>query len=246
MRKRLATCAAITMAAALAGTATPTAAVAAPTGYKKVISYTDFSTGPSLRLAGSATIEGSSLRLTSDTKRQAGAAWARTKINPKMSFDTAFDVEMTGAVGHADGVAFVLQNDGATAIGGHGGSIGYGGMTHSVAVELDTFKNPSDVDNNHIAVVTGGASDAAQSMVASSPIQMFGQAVRVRVTYSAPAKTLKVRVRAQGGSEIKVLDKKIDLRKALGYKQAFVGFTGGTGEDVSVQEINNWTLKVMQ
>jgi len=119
-------------------------------------------------------------------------------------------------------------------------------MTHSVAVELDTFKNPEDVDNNHIAVVTGGASDAAQSMVASSPIQMFGQAIRVRISYNAGSKTLKVRVRAMGGQEIKVLEEKIDLRKALGYKKAFVGFTGGTGEDVSVQEINNWTLKVMQ
>ncbi|GGQ40383.1 L-type lectin-domain containing protein [Couchioplanes azureus] len=244
MRKRLATCAAVTLAAALAGTATPTAATAAPTGHK-VIHYTDFGSGPGLRMAGSAAVDGTALRLTSDTKRQAGAAWSRVKINPKMSFDTVFEVSMTGAVGHADGVAFVLQNDGPTAIGGHGGSIGYGGMTHSVAVELDTFRNPNDVDNNHVAVVTGGASDEVQPMVAPSPIQMFGQTVRVRITWLAASKTLKVRVRALGGQEMKILEKRIDLRRALGYKKAFVGFTGGTGEDVSVQKINNWTLKVM-
>ncbi|MEV6597200.1 L-type lectin-domain containing protein [Actinoplanes sp. NPDC051346] len=241
MRKRLATCAAITLAAALAGTATSTAAVAVPTG----ISYTDFGVDPGLRLVGSAAVDGTALRLTSDTKRQAGAAWSRMKINPKMSFDTTFDVSMTGAVGHADGVAFVLQNDGPRAIGGHGGSLGYGGMTHSVAVEFDTFRNPNDVDNNHVAVVTGGASDQAQSMVAPSPIQMFGQTVRVRITWLAKTKTLKVRVRALGGPGMKILEERIDLRKALGYKKAFVGFTGGTGEDVSVQKITNWTLKVM-
>ncbi|OJF12233.1 hypothetical protein BG844_21825 [Couchioplanes caeruleus subsp. caeruleus] len=237
-------CAATILAAALAGTVTSTAASAAPTG-SKVISYTDFSAGPGLRMAGSAAVDGTALRLTGGSKREAGAAWSRVKINPRMSFDTAFEVSMTGAVGHADGIAFVLQNDGPTAIGGHGGSIGYGGMTHSVAVELDTFRNPNDVDNNHVAVVTAGAAGEVQPVVAPSPIQMFGQTVRVRTTWLAGSKTLKVRVKALGGQEMKILEKKIDLRKALGYKKAFVGFTGGTGEDVSVQKINSWTLKVM-
>ncbi len=244
MRKRWAHLTAATVVAALAGTGLSTPALA-QTGPTKVISYAGFGQGPSLHKVGSASIHGSSLRLTSGTKRLAGAAWSKTKLNAKQSFETAFDVSMTGEVGHADGVAFVLQNDGPKAKGGYGGSLGYGGMTHSVAIELDTFKNPNDVDNNHIAVVTGGASDAAQPIVASSPIMMFGQTVRVRITWLAGTKTLKVRVRAVGGSqEYKVLDKKFDLRKALGYTKAFAGFTGGTGEDVSVQEINNWSVKV--
>jgi hypothetical protein len=244
MRKRWAHLTAATLAAALAGTGLSTPALANP-GPKKVISYADFSSASGLRVVGSAHTQGGSLRLTSDTKRQAGAAWSTTKINTKQSFETTFTVTMTGEVGHADGVAFVLQNDGPKKIGGYGGSLGYGGMTHSVAIELDTFKNPNDVDNNHIAVVTGGASDATQSLVASSPIMMFGQQIRVRVTWLAGTKTLKVRVKAAGSaSEIKVLEKKIDLRKALGYTKAFAGFTGGTGEDVSVQEINNWSVKV--
>ncbi|MFI5494844.1 L-type lectin-domain containing protein [Actinoplanes sp. NPDC051859] len=245
MRKRLATCAALTLAAALAGTSMTPAAVAAPSGSKKVISHSDFSAGPGLHMVGSTAVDGMALRLTSDTKRQAGAAWSKMKINPKWSFETWFDVSMTGAVGHADGVAFVLQNDGPMEIGGHGGSIGYGGMTHSVAVEMDTFKNPNDVDNNHVALVMHGASDETQSMVAPSPIQMFGQDIRVRITWNAKTKMLKVRVKAMGGDEMKILEEHVDLRKALGYKKAFVGFTGGTGEDVSVQKIKNWHLKVM-
>ncbi|AGL20818.1 L-type lectin-domain containing protein [Actinoplanes sp. N902-109] len=244
MRKRWAHLTAATLAAALAGTGLSTPALANP-GPKKVISYAGFTGATGLHLVGSAGIHGDSLRLTSDTKRLAGAAWARPKINAKQSFETAFDLEMTGEVGHADGVAFVLQNDGRAEMGGYGGSIGYGGMTHSVAIEFDTFKNPEDVDNNHIAVVTGGASDAAQPIVAPSPIMMFGQAIRVRITWLADTRTLKVRVKAAGSDqEIKVLDRKFDLRQALGWTKAFAGFTGGTGEDVSVQEINNWSVKV--
>ncbi|MFI5931771.1 L-type lectin-domain containing protein [Actinoplanes sp. NPDC051494] len=245
MRKRLTPSAAIALTAVLAGTTMATPAQATPSGYKKIISYGDFSKGPGLYLNGSAGVQDKALRLTSDTKRQAGAAWAHVKVNPDKGFETAFDLSMTGAAGHADGIAFVLQNDGRKGIGGYGGSLGYGGMTHSVAVELDTFKNPADVDNNHVAVVRGGASDAAQPIVASSPIQMFGQPVHVRITYLAATTTLKVRVRAVGAAtETKILDTKVDLAAALGHRKALVGFTGGTGEDVSVQEITNWSVKV--
>ncbi|GAA2506287.1 L-type lectin-domain containing protein [Winogradskya humida] len=238
MRNTLARCAAAAATAVLAATAMPAAAAqAAPSG--------SITKAANLHLLGSATVEGKTIRLTSDTKRQAGAAWYKSKLNPKRSFETAFTVTMTGEVGHADGVALVLQNDGPKAYGGHGGSLGYGGMTHSVAVELDTFKNPLDVDNNHIAIVAGGLSDAAQPMSASSPIMMFGQTLRVRITYLAETKTLKVRLRAAGSTtEIKVLQETIDLAQALGNKKAFIGFTGGTGEDVSVQEISNWVVKL--
>lgn len=242
MRKRTALAAVAAVALAGAGLSAP--ATAAPGDYRNVITFTGFDEGSPLLLNGSANVADGALRLTGDQRRLAGSAWSEATIDPRRSFESTFHVAMTGEVGHADGVAFVLQNDGPRALGGYGGSLGYGGLTHSVAVELDTFRNPQDVDNNHIAVVTGGASDAAQEVVASSPVQMFGQNLRVRVTYLAESTTLKVRVRADGSdTEVKVLQTTIDLGAALGGKRVWPGFTGGTGEDVSVQAINDWKLK---
>ena len=83
----------------------------------------------------------------------------------------------------ADGFAFVIQNSngsgteyysglnctendlgGATAVGGGGGCMGYGGIDHSFAVEFDTYTNPFDpgyfgndfISANHIALQSCG------------------------------------------------------------------------------------------
>jgi hypothetical protein len=240
--------AAITLVTAIAAAlpVTATAAAAAPTDWP--VRYADFHDTSALTLNGSAEVAETAgqrrvLRLTSGVRDQAGSVWARKRIRPATSFQSTFEVAMTGGAGHADGLAFVLQSDGPRVVGGSGGSIGYGGLSHSVAVEFDTYANPTDVDGNHVAVVTGGRADDPQDAV-PAPMPLFGGPLRVRIHYAAAAQVLKVWLRpaTTGAAEVRVLTRDLDLKAALGGKRFWLGFTAATGESVSTQEIHNWTV----
>jgi hypothetical protein len=230
------------VAALLAGTvgaSLPAAAQAAPA--RRVIDHPRFADAAGLLLNGTAVVAAGRLQLTSGGRDQAGAAWSTTTIDPHEPFDTAFDVSMTDGTQHADGVAFVLQTDGPRAIGGHGGSIGYGGMTHSVAVEFDTYRNPDDPDANHVAVVTGGRSDAPQPGAAPSPIALFGRRLHVRIGNDPRAGMMTVALRGDGDQWTQVLRRPVDLA-ALGAGRAYAGLTAATGASTSTQTILRWTL----
>ena len=61
----------------------------------------------------------------------------------------------------SDGLAFVLRADApAAAVGRGGGSLGYGGLRRSLAVEFDSWFNDDmgDMYYNHVSVQTGGPS----------------------------------------------------------------------------------------
>jgi hypothetical protein len=211
---------------------------AAPAG--TTINFPAFAGAGGLTLTGSATVTGGVLRLTSGRRDQAGAAWASATVDPRSAFDTTFDVITSGPPVHADGFAFVVQSDGSRALGGLCGSIGDGGMPHSLAVEFDTYRNRDDVDGNHVAVVTGGRSDPPQADAAPSPTPLFGDRLHVRIGY-APG-TLTVGVRRGGEPWTHVLTRTVDLAAAVGSGPAFVGFTGATGRSVSTQDVLSWHL----
>ena len=217
---------------------TPASAQAAPAD--PTISYPAFADASGLALNGSAVVTGGVLRLTSARRNQAGAAWCRVTVDPRAAFDTTFDVTTGGPAVHADGFAFVVQSDGSRAIGGLGGSIGYGGMTHSLAVEFDTYRNRDDVDGNHVAVVLGGRSDSPQAGAAPSPTPLFGGRLHVRVGYRPG--TLTVAVRRADEPWTHVLTTTADLAAAVGDGPALVGFTAATGRSVSTQDILSWSL----
>jgi predicted outer membrane repeat protein len=136
--------------------------------------YTDFSDVSKLCFVDSATTitDGATfVRLVNEASSfyQRGAVWYATKQDISLGFVTTFKMRITTtdstAVG--DGLAFVLQDEGPTAIGINGGGIGYEGIQKSLAVEFDVYTNqPSltncpnsacnDPNNNHIAIRTQG------------------------------------------------------------------------------------------
>jgi hypothetical protein len=69
------------------------------------------------------------------------------------AFTVAFDFKFTTTNGRADGIAFMLENDGKTALGGGYGGFGVLGL-HGYGVELDIFDSgPCDPGNgNHAGV----------------------------------------------------------------------------------------------
>src|SRR5580765_7942849 len=85
--------------------------------------FTDFASTKDLFLVDDARRSKQVLRLTNDSRFQAGAAWFRDKQQVVEGFETAFAFRLTDQdryTGGADGLAFVVQNDDHKAIGGYG------------------------------------------------------------------------------------------------------------------------------
>jgi len=116
---------------------------------------------------------GPALRLTASEPRLSGSAWYQREQEVGEGFDTKFtfrvanpslrcdvmdDVNTNCRARGADGFAFVIQEDGVQALGEAGESLGYGGITNSLAVEFDTYYNPELLEpyENHISVHTRG------------------------------------------------------------------------------------------
>jgi MBG domain (YGX type)/Divergent InlB B-repeat domain/PASTA domain len=125
------------------------------------------------------------LQLTQNIGSQSSSVWYSIPQDVKDGFTAwyAFKItpDITGAnCCTADGLAFVIQNaaggktdsisgssetgSGLTVLGGGGGSLGYGGIDNSVALEMDTFPDswdPWDIavgynDDNHMALQSCG------------------------------------------------------------------------------------------
>jgi hypothetical protein len=183
------------------------------------------------------------LRLTAGGYRQSGSAWYNQKIDVSSSFESTFKAYLHHGRPGADGIAFVVQNQSARALGGWGGGIGYRGIKPSVAVEFDTFQNTPDPSSNHLGVVLNGNPDV-HAATAESSIPLYGKPFTARVAYDAEAHNLKVYVKSlhAGDTEQLLLEKNVDLATEIGDPSAWVGFTAATGTALSKQDIYSWTV----
>jgi len=98
--------------------------------------------------------------LTPNEGGKVGSAWFYKKIDLSKDFVVKFKAYLGNRDGGADGITFVLHNDshGFSAIGWGGGSLGYSGISPSVAVEFDTWQNGElgDLEEDHIAIDVNG------------------------------------------------------------------------------------------
>ena len=121
------------------------------------------------------------IQLTSSQQTQASSMWFSVPQKISSGFTSYFAFKITpnaNSYATADGIAFVIQNSagggsasscsavgaGLSVVGGNGGCMGYGGIDNSLAIELDTYRNPWDPDDNngsnndnHVAVQNCGA-----------------------------------------------------------------------------------------
>src|SRR5262249_15481892 len=85
---------------------------------------------------------GGLVRLTDGGGSEGGSVWTQTPGTggrvPVTFFDTTFTLRQVPVTGAADGLTFTLQNsmDGANALGGLGGGLGYTGSKPSVGVHF--------------------------------------------------------------------------------------------------------------
>ncbi|SFT63256.1 Legume lectin domain-containing protein [Lishizhenia tianjinensis] len=105
---------------------------------------------------GNAVYQGSeTFRLTQAVGAQFGSMWYQNKLDLTTDFTLDFDIYAGNQDWGADGMAFVLQPL-STGQGSAGGGLGYLGIPTSLAVEFDTYTNPSDPAADHIALQKNG------------------------------------------------------------------------------------------
>ena len=108
------------------------------------------------------------LRLTPPKLLRLGIGYYGARVPVIGGFETTFDFQIheVGGPGGpngergAEGLAFIIQNQGIEARGHLGASMGYAGIRNSVAVEFDVYRNEGetgffgDPNGNHISVQT--------------------------------------------------------------------------------------------
>jgi hypothetical protein len=207
-----------------------------------------FAVATGLTLNGSATnTDDSRLQLTTGLTYQAGSVFYNTPTNIQ-SFTTDFAFQLSNA--QADGFTFTIQNIAPTAIGGYGGSLGYGpnpyggttgGIANSVALKFDFFSNAGE-GTDSTGIYTDGVTPTlpAVDMTSSGVLLTSGDSMAAHVTYDGTNLVLTL-------TDI-VVNKvfthtfPINIPATIGSNVAYVGFTGGTGGESSSQKILSWTF----
>lgn len=154
-------------------------------------------------------------QLTTDNLNKKGTIWSGTQINLNNRFDFSAKLYFgsrkvqhgTGQISSgcgADGIVFALQRN-STTVGGWGWGIGYAGITPSLGVEFDTFRNSiynnqNDPTFDHIAILKNGNTDHALAGNLAGPVQASPTSNNikdstehwVRFTWDPNTKILKV------------------------------------------------------
>ena len=226
--------------------------------------YADFGSTAGLTLNGDAAAVDGRLRLTPAEFLKRGSAWYTAGQKVGGGFDTTFRFRVSEPAGRfndpagdpgGDGIAFVVQAIGPEALGGYGGSLGYGddtgtpGIPRSLAVEFDTWFNPpsewDDPNGNHISVHTRG-------LLPNSAHEMFSLASTTAIPDLSDGSIHTARVLYSPGSLSIYLDDllaprlvvPLDLGPTLDLDdgRAWVGFTSATWNAWENHDIQSWSF----
>lgn len=197
------------------------------------------------KLVGSAKQEGSKVILTPPERNKGGAVWSNQEVELTKNFEVKAKLYLGNRPQGADGIAFVIQNSpqGNKALGALGGGLGYAGIPNSVAVEFDTWKNPKDINGNHLAFDVGGnVADSKKVFILPHPLES-GKEIPVTIKWNYLGNN-----RAQ--MEVNIFGKTYsyqinDIEKTFGGKKAYIGFTAATGGEYNLQYINDIILKML-
>jgi hypothetical protein len=190
-------------------------------------------------LNGGATIQNNVLTLTDG---QPGGEARSVFFNFPM-YCQAFRVSFTYQSGQgttspqADGVTFCLQNTtaGTGAVGIGGGSLGYTGITNSMAIAIDQFTAKG------YEYVTNGQDPATLGQyVLTAPVDpSSGDPINVSIVYQTNAISLSLTDAVTLATFVTNFTVgPLPITSAT----AFVGFTGGSGDLDSVQTISNFSF----
>ncbi len=179
---------------------------------------------------------GGCYELTPDAGNSGGSIWYTQTFNLTNPFTIQFTINLgckPYSVG-ADGIGFVFQPL-STNAGSVGGGMGFGGISPSLDVEFDTYRNGWDPGFCHIAIEKNGDVDhSVAADLLAGPVQTSPTGAGLpdctshsaRITWDPVGKTLKVwfdcslRITYTGDIVANIFG---------GNPNVYWGFTGGTG-----------------
>jgi hypothetical protein len=216
-------------------------------GAAPTINYTSGFTATNLTLNGSAALNGSRLQLTNaSTQFLKASAWYKTPVNiQKFTTDFQFQLSQPGA----DGMAFVIQNNSTAAIGGSGGSLGYGSagttpsVPNSIAIKFDLYDNAGE-GGNSTGLYTGGVDPSVPADALGGGVDLHsGDIFTVHIVYDGTTLTMTITDTSNTALTF-TKSYAINLPATVGANTAYAGFTAGTGGLTATQEVINWTYIV--
>jgi hypothetical protein len=231
-------------------------------GQAQAIAFPDFSSTSGIRLVGSARHVGKVMRLTPARTNRAGAAWYTERLRVGDGFESTFQFQLTrqGGLGNgADGLAFVLQDTGTSAVGGPGAAGGFAlgsyefasrpGIPRSIAVFFDTFQNTDvgDPSDNFVVVATNGSTPEMKwppprlGLVPRLDVTLKdGRIHTARILYRPPVISVFL-----DDLTTPVLTSSIDLASVVdpATGTAYVGLTASTGAGWENHDILSWSFQ---
>ncbi len=189
------------------------------------------------------------IRLTDNVAGETGSAFltAPVPLTATTSFNSYFRFKMGPSNAGGDGLAFVLQNAaaGAAAVGTGGADMGFGGLTPSVVIEFDTYKNvASDPNANNVSLILNGA-NATHTATANPAFTMAASGMLYAwVDYNGGTQTISVYL-AQSSTKpaTALLTHAVDLFTQLG-AQMYVGFSSATATSPEINEHDVYELDI--
>ncbi|MGA7317361.1 MAG: chitobiase/beta-hexosaminidase C-terminal domain-containing protein, partial [Silvibacterium sp.] len=194
-------------------------------------------TANGLTLNGGANVTGNILQLTDGGTGETRSVWFSAEV-PVSSFTTDFTFQLLNPA--ADGFTFTIQNVGTRALGGPGGSLGYQGISKSVAVKFDLYNNNGEGPNSTGLYKNGAAPTTPAIDLTPSGINLHsGDVMHARLFYDGTALVMTLTDTQTNASVTESFA--VNIPGIVGGNSAYVGFTAGTGGVAATQNILSWS-----
>jgi len=193
--------------------------------------------GNQVQFNGNTDLDDIRLQLTNGGLFEASSAFYTTPVNIQ-AFTTDFTFQLSNP--DADGMTFTIQNVGAGALGASGGSLGYAGIGHSVAIKFDLHNNAGEGNNSTGLYINGAQPTVPAVNLNPTGINLHsGDAIDAHMTYDGVNLTMTL-------TDTLTLATwsyswPINIPATIGSNTAYVGFTGGSGSTSSSQKMLAWT-----
>jgi len=178
--------------------------------------------------------------LTTPDLTLSGSVWNSNKISLQNPFNFWFNVFLGCSDAGADGIVFMLQPL-STSVGTTGEGMGFGGVSPSIGIALDTYQNSNQNDPffDHISIQSNGNVNHSGDLAGPVPISSTNNNVedcqwhQLRISWDPSTKWL----RAYFDGVLRV-EKQIDLVNTIfnGNPNVYWGFSGATGGQVNLQQ----------
>ena len=193
--------------------------------------------GSPVTLNGGATLSGTTLTLTDGNQNEARSAFGTAAVNIQQ-FSTSFNFQLINA--SADGFTFTIQGNGPTSVGTLGGSLGYSGITQSLAIKFDLFSNAGEGQDSTGMYTNGAAPTVPATDLSSTGINFHsGDTFNAQLAYNGT--TLTVIITDTVTSATVTQTYTVNIPAIVGGPTAYIGFTGGTGGATAIQKILSWS-----